>query len=131
MHVHRTHPVELSAPLNAVPLGIDMAGYQRRWIDWNIKLRQTMVDGWDERFVADYAYQRGLSRSAGFNLLNAQQGGRPLLDPDDPRPESEQIAEAIEEEMAPVKGKPDPIRFGFQFNPNEFTVADETSPWNG
>src|SRR5690606_12982655 len=122
MHVHRTHPVELSPPLDRGP---DMAGYQRRWIDWNVKMRQTSLDGWDERYVHDYAYERGFPREAGFSLLGSQQGGRPILDPDDPRPEPEQIAEAIDEVMAPVAGQPDPAIFGFQFNPSEFTVADD------
>lgn len=122
MHAHRTHPIELSAPRFFIDL--DMAGYQRRWIDWNIKLRQTRVDGWDEALIGTYAYDRGFDRGAGFNLLNTQQGGRPILDPDDPRPESEQLAAAIDERMVPVEGKPDVKRFGFQFNPSEFTEAD-------
>ena len=49
MHVHRDHPVELSAPKDADKA--QMAALQRRWIDWNVKLRQTQVDGWDEEFV--------------------------------------------------------------------------------
>lgn len=122
MHAHRTHPIELSAPRFFVDL--DMAGYQRRWIDWNVKLRQTGIDGWDESLVGTYAYDRGFPRNTGFNLLNSQQGGRPILDPDDPRSEAEQIAEAIDERMTPIEGLPDPGRFGFQFNPSEFTEAD-------
>ena len=124
MHVHRTHPVELSPPLEDAAR-LQMDDLQRRWIDWNVKLRQTEIDGWDAEWVGDHAYVRGFPRGAGFNLLNAQQGGRPILDPDDPRPEEEQIAEAIDEQMAEVAGLPPVSRFDFQFNPSEFTVAGE------
>jgi hypothetical protein len=123
LHAHTTHPIELSAPLSHGAL--DMAAFQRRWIAWNVKVRNTEVDGWDAGLVADYAYRRGFPRVTGFNLLNSQQGGRPVLDPDDPRPESLQLAEAIDELMAPVDGLPEVSAFGFQFNPSEFTVADE------
>ncbi len=126
--VHRTHPVELSAPLDATEL--DMASYQKRWIDWNVKLRTTMVNGWDQEYVGDYAYLRGFPRVAGLNLLNAQQGGRPVLDPDDPRPESEQLTAAIQSAMAPSPGTPEVSRFGFQFNPSEFTEADDQATVN-
>ncbi len=123
IHVHRTHPVELSPPLD--PGGLDMATYQRRWIDWNVKIRATKLDGYDSELVGAYAYDRGFPRTAGFNLLNSQQGGRPVLDPDDPRSEEEQMTAAVEEEMAPREGLPDPSEFGFQFNPSEFTEADD------
>jgi hypothetical protein len=125
--VHRTHPVELSPPLgidspeDADAAGLDMVGYQTRWIDWNVAIKSTRVNAWDGFLVGDYAYVRGFPRGAGFNLLNSQQGGRPILDPDDPRPESEQLAEAIEARLAPVEGLPDVDTFGFQFNPSEFT----------
>ncbi len=128
MHAHRTHPIELSAPTYLGDL--DMAAYQKRWIDWNVKMRQTEVDGWDSQRIGNYAYERGFPRGAGFNLLNTQQGGRPLLDPDDPRPESQQIADAIDARMVPVNGLPDVSRFGFQFNPSEFTEADHQKTVN-
>lgn len=121
--VHRTHPVELSPPLEPSD-DLDMAAYQRRWIDWNVRMRSTEVNGFDAEHVGSYAYDRGFSRTAGFNLLNSQQGGRPLLDPDDPRSEREQIEEAIDEQMAPRDGLPAVTDFGFQFNPSEFTEAD-------
>ena len=124
MNVHRTHPVELSPPLTDAAR-LQMDDLQRRWIEWSVKMRQTLASGWDTEWVGDLAYRRGFSRGAGFNLLNAQQGGRPILDPDDPRPEEEQIAEAIEEDMADVAGLPPVTRFDFQFNPSEFTVAGE------
>lgn len=124
MNAHRTHPIELSPPLSGGGR-LQMDDLQRRWIDWNVKIRQTHVNGWDEEWAADHAYVRGFPREAGFNLLNSQQGGRPILDPDDPRPEEEQIAEAIDEQMAEVEGLPPVESFGFQFNPSEFTVAPE------
>jgi hypothetical protein len=124
MHVHRTHPVELSAPLTG-GARLHMDDLQRRWIDWSVAMRQTETDGWDRAWVGDHAWVRGFPRSAGLNLLNSQQGGRPVIDPDDPRPEEEQIAEAIDEQMVDVAGAPPVSTFGFQFNPSEFTVAPE------
>jgi hypothetical protein len=124
MHVHGDHPVELSAP--RAPGGLPMAAYQRRWIDWNVKLRQTVVDGgFDPALVGSYAYDRGFPRVAGLNLTNGQQGARPVLDPADPRPENVQIAEAIERLLAPVPGLPDVSVLTVLFCPSEFTQADE------
>jgi hypothetical protein len=124
MHVHGDHPVELSAP--RAPGGLPMADYQRRWIDWNVKLRQTLVDGgFDTALVGSYAYDRGFPRVAGLNLANGQQGARPVLVPGDPRPESVQIAEAIERLLAPVPGLPDISVLTVLFCPSEFTQADE------
>lgn len=123
MNVHRTHPVELSAPLD--PSGIDMAAYQRRWIDWTVKIRQSFTGAWDSEFVGDYAWRRGFGREAGINLLNAQQGGRPIIDPDSPDSEEDQIARAIDARMAPAPGVPPVEVFGCQFNPSEFTEANE------
>lgn len=122
LQVHRTHPVELAAPLKTE---LDMAAFQKRWIDWNVKLRQTRINGFDQKFVGTYAWDRGFPSDSGINLLNAQQGGRPIIDPDDPRPEEEQIAEAIENVLAPREGRPRPTFFGFQFNPSEFTEVDD------
>jgi hypothetical protein len=123
LHLHRTHPIELSPPLGARDL--DSARYQRDWIDWNVKLRHTAVDGFDEALVGSYAYDRGFPREAGLNLVETQQGARPVIDPSDPRPETEQMAAAIDARLAPVAGMPPVGRFTFLFNPSEFTVADE------
>lgn len=120
--VHRTHPVELRPPLDLADL--DLAAHQRRWIDWNVALRATDVNGYDHALVGRYAHDRGFPRTSGMNLLNTQQGGRPVLDPDDPRPEEEQLREAIDAVMAPVEGLPDVHELGFEFNPSEFTEAD-------
>jgi hypothetical protein len=124
MHVHGDHPVELSAP--RAPGGLAMADYQRRWIDWNVKLRQTLVDGgFDPALVGSYPYDRGFPRVAGLNLANGQQGARPVLDPGDPRPESVQIAEAVERLLAPAPGLPDISVLTILFCASEFTQADE------
>ena len=123
MHAHTSHPIELSPPLEP---GVDMAAYQRRWIDWNVALRQTAVDGWDRSVVAGYAHERGFPRMATLNLANRQQGRRPALDERDPRPEAEQIAAAIDAALAPEGGVA-PTALEVQFNPSEFTVADEVA----
>lgn len=124
MHAHGDHPIELSAPRD--PGGLPMASYQRRWIDWNVKLRQTLVDGgFDPGLVGSYAYERGFPRVAGLNLASGQQGGHPVLDPADPRPESVQLAEAIDRVLTPVAGMPDISVLTFLFSPTEFTEADE------
>lgn len=123
IHVHRTHPVELRAPVDRA--GVDMAAHQRRWIDWNVKQRLNGVDGWDAEFVGDRAWRRGFPRGGGFTLLGAQQGQRGLLNPDDPRPEQEQIAAGIERVLAPAAGAPPATRLDFQFNASEFTEADD------
>jgi hypothetical protein len=122
--VHRTHPVELSAPLSDE--NVDMAALQMKWIDWNVALRMSHVSGWDTEYVEDYAYLRGFPRGTGFNLLSTQQGGVPLIDPDDPRSEEEQIAEAIELRVDPGDGTKRASSFGFNFTPSEFTEADAT-----
>ena len=128
MHLHGDHPVDLSPPRDLA--GLPMADYQRRWIDWNVKLRQTLVDGgFDPALVGSYPYDRGFPRVAGLNLANGQQGGRPVLDPGDRsaslRPESAQIAAAIERALAPVAGLPDVSALTVLFSPSEFTQAGE------
>ncbi len=124
MHVHGDHPVDLSPPRALA--GLAMADYQRRWIDWNVKLRQSLVDGgFDAALVGTYAYDRGFPRVVGLNLANGQQGGRPVLDLGDPRPEHDQIAAAIDRLLAPAAGLPDASVLTVNFSPSEFTTADE------
>ncbi len=123
-HAHTTHPIELSPPRNTA--GVDMGAFQKRWVDWNVKIRSTQIDGVDNAFVGDYPYVRGFPRRSGMNLLNSQQGGRPIIDTDDPRPESDQLAEAITHLLEPQAGLPEVTKFGFSFNPSEFTEADHT-----
>ncbi len=124
MHVHGDHPVDLSPPRELA--GLAMADYQRRWIDWNVKLRQSLVDGgFDPALVGSYAYDRGFPRVVGLNLANGQQGGRPVLDLQSARPEHEQIAGAIDRVLAPIAGLPDVSILTVNFSPSEFTTADE------
>jgi hypothetical protein len=123
MNVHRTHPVELSPP-DPIPEGLDMGAHQRRWIDWCVRNKHTAASGWDKEHVGTYAYDRGFPRQSGINLLNTQQGGRPVIDPDDPRSEEVQIEEAIVAALEPDAGEPPTTVFGFQFNPSEFTEAN-------
>lgn len=117
---HRTHPIELSAPLE--PGDLDMAGYQKRWIDWNVKNRQTEVGGYDREFVGDYPEMRGFPQSAGFTLLGKQQGDSGILDPDSPLSEHEQIAAVVDAEL---KDNPLVTMFSANFNATEFTEADD------
>lgn len=120
---HRTHPIELSPPLELT--GVDMPLHQKRWIGWLVKMRQTEASGWDAEHAGALAFERGFPRGAGFDLLSSQQGGRPILDPDDPRPEAQQLTEAIDQRMAPVEGLPPVTMFDFTFNPSEFTEEDD------
>lgn len=119
LHVHRTHPVELSLPLATE---LDMQAYQRRWIDWNVKLRHTLVDGHDG--LEDYAAQRGFRRQTGINLLSTQQGGHPILDPTESASEEQQIAAAIDAQLA---GDKVTHRLTVSFNPSEFTEVDDVA----
>jgi hypothetical protein len=125
IHVHTAHPIEMSAPLNDI--GIDMHGYMQRWVDWNIKLRATGVDGWDFKYVGTYPWDRGFTRGTGLNLLESQQGAIPTINPDDPRPEEVQVEAAIDNVMKPDPNPnvPPATSFEFLFNPSEFTVADD------
>ncbi|CAN5910400.1 hypothetical protein BH11MYX2_BH11MYX2_32930 [soil metagenome] len=122
LHAHRTHPIELSAPLDASPA--DTERLQKHWIDWNVKVRATDADGWDESVIGTYAYDRGFPRDTGINLVSSQQGSHPVLDPDDPRSEHEQMQAAIDVAMADREGVPQASSFGFTINPSEFTTVD-------
>ncbi|MBI5611109.1 MAG: hypothetical protein HY902_19710, partial [Deltaproteobacteria bacterium] len=124
MHAHRTHPIDLDPPLDVTKTGLDMAGYQRRWVAWNVKMRQTEVDGWDYDKLGNLPFERGFPRHTGFSLDNTQQGAKKLINPDDPRPVSEQLADAIDQRMAPMAGLPAPSTFGFTFGSNEFAKDD-------
>src|SRR5258708_6843847 len=63
-HLRTTHPIELSGPL-----GGTTATYQKAWIDWNVKLRHSSVDGYDEGAMGSYAYDRGFPHGTGLNLV--------------------------------------------------------------
>jgi hypothetical protein len=68
---------------------------------------------------------RGYVRSSGFGLHGRQQGDKSIIDPDDPRSEEEQIAEAIDARMGDDPNDY-PKLFQFTFNPSEFTELPDT-----
>ncbi len=124
IHAHRTHPIDLSAPLDATATGLDMAGIHRRWVGWNVKMRQTDVDGWDGALLGNYPYDRGFPRGAWFSLDNTQQGAHPLIDLSSPTPINDQLATAIDERMKHIEGLPDVKSIGFSYGSNEFAKDD-------
>ncbi len=126
IHAHRTHPIDLSPPLDATQTGLDMAGYHRRWVGWNVKMRQTAVDGWDYDKIGNYAFDRGFQRGGGFSLDDTQQGSHPLIDPGSPLSTNDQLAAVIDAQMAPVPGLPNNTTFGFTYGSNEFAKDDPT-----
>jgi hypothetical protein len=121
MHAHTTHPIELSTPLDTT--GLDMVKYDKDWIDWNVKLRQSSVDGWDGSIVPTYAYDRGFPRGGGLDLAESEQNGMPLLDPAHPEEDAPRIDAAIDAIMQPVSGLPSVSTISFTFNPSEFNTA--------
>ncbi len=123
--LHLTHPLELG---DAFVLGeAEHFPEAQRYIDWTIHNGASRgiggVGGDAGGELADRGIRRGFLRETGFNLHSTQQGGRPILDPDDPRTEEEQIAAAIDERLDVT---PRPDVFGFTFNPSEFTEIPDT-----
>lgn len=122
--LHLTHPLELGdAFRTGDPAYTDEAV---RYIDWQLKNGASRGhEGIGEGEHRTRGVDRGFPRTAGISLHNQQQGGRPIVDPDDPRPVEEQIAAAIEERMRPADGRA-PEVFSFSFNPSEFTEIPDT-----
>lgn len=120
--LHLTHPLELG---DAFRLGQEeYFDEARRYIDWTVKnLASDGLNGIGDGELNDYGHRRGFPRSSGFSLYGIQQGSRPVIDPDDPRSDEEQLVEAIEERM---NADPRPELFNFSFNPTEFTEAVDT-----
>lgn len=120
--LHLTHPLELGDPFR---LGDETYTDEAiRYIDWQLKNRASYGhSGIGSGEYADYGLRRGYFRSTGISLHNSQQGGTAIIDPDDPRTEEEQIAEAIQERMG--DGPDYPEQFSFSFNPSEFTEVDD------
>jgi hypothetical protein len=117
--LHLTHPLELGdAFRDESDTYHDEAV---RYIDWQIKNGASRGHaGIGTGAHAARGLDRGFPLTAGINLHNQQQGYRPVVDPDDPRPVETQIAEAIDRQMSRSDGRI-PSVFGFQFNPSEFT----------
>jgi hypothetical protein len=121
--LHLTHPLELGDAFRSEEDTFHPEA--ARYIDW--QLQNGASRGHAGVGTAEHA-TRGLDRGylleTGFSLHNQQQGGRPLIDPDDPRSFEEQIQEAIEAQMNRADGRvPDVL--GFSFNPSEFTEIDD------
>ena len=122
--LHLTHPLELG---DAFSLGDEAYLPEAlRYIDWQIKCGASFGHaGIGSGQYAEYGVERGFPRSAGFSLHGQQQGGDGIIDPDDPRSEEEQMAEAIEARMG-VEPTRRPRFLSFTFNPTEFTeVSDQ------
>ena len=122
--LHLTHPLELGDAFRDAEQ--EYFPEAERYIDWQIKNGASRGHGGiGAGELATHGLDRGLLLATGFSLHNTQQGGRPLIDPDDPRTEEEQIAAAIEERMQRADGRT-PDVFGFTFNPSEFTEIPDT-----
>ncbi len=72
--------IDVKSPVDAFSMmaagqatGLDMAGYQRRWVDWNVKMRQTDVDG-TSTFSQTVAVQFLTSRSDVLVYPNPARG---------------------------------------------------------
>ncbi len=122
--LHLTHPLELGDVFKRADERYKGEGVD--YIDWQIKNGASYgTEGVPFDGERDYGVRRGLPTSTGFNLHETQQGGHPIIDPDDPRPVHQQIADAIDQRMG---DDPDhyPDFFGFNFNPSEFTELPDT-----
>jgi hypothetical protein len=120
--LHLTHPLELGDAFNGPDDTYHDEGV--RYIAWQVKNGASHGHGGiGSGEYAEYGHQRGFRRGAGLGLHGVQQGSRPLIDPDDPRTEEEQIAAAIEVRMN-VEHPPE--TFGVSFNESEFTLAPDT-----
>ncbi len=121
--LHLTHPLELGDIYREGIAEYEDEGV--RYIDWQLKnLASYGHGGFGSGEYRSYGHDRGFIRTAGFALHNQQQGASNIIDPDDPRSEEEQIAEAIDARMG--SGPDYPALFQFTFNASEFTeIPDE------
>ncbi|MEM9075238.1 MAG: hypothetical protein AAGE52_42470, partial [Myxococcota bacterium] len=118
--LHLTHPLELGDAFRLEDERYLEDG--RRYIDWLIKnLASFGHTGVGTGDLSDYGLRRGLPRSSGMRLYGAQQGDTSILDPDDPRSDEEQIADAIEARV----GETPPDFFSVGFDPSEFLEAPD------
>ena len=121
--LHLTHPLELGDVFRLEDERYTLEG--KRYIDWQIKNGASLGHReFGQGEYAEYGLRRGLPRSAGFPLYSQQQGDAAVVDPDDPRPATEQIAAAIDKAMGSDPEKY-PELFSFTYNPSEFTELDD------
>ena len=114
--LHLTHPLELGDAFRSCRS--EYLPEAKRYIDWQIKnLASAGASGACEE-LAGYGHRRGFLVSSGFRLWGAQQASSGVIDPDDPRSEEEQLAEAIDERMA---RQPRPQHFSVNHQVTEFT----------
>jgi hypothetical protein len=120
--LHLTHPLPQG---DAFKLGEDKYMPEaRRYIDWQIKNKASDgQEGAGNGDLSNYGRERGFPHSTGMNLYEQQQGSSNVIDPDSPKSEETQIAEAIDQRM---QGTPKPDMFHFSFNPSEFTEIKDT-----
>ena len=125
--LHLTHPLELG---DIFRLGKEEYALEgKRYIDWQVKNGASYGHvGFGDGEYKEYGVRRGLPRVVGFPLHSQQQGDGAIVDPDDPRPSTEQIAEAITLKMG-SDPQSYPKFLHFTFNPSEFTELPIPSRW--
>lgn len=121
--LHLAHPLELGDVFRLDRQEYALEG--KRYIDWQIKNGASLGHtGFGRGEYATYGIERGLPRAASHPLHSQQQGDGAVVDPDDPRPSTMQIADFIDELMGD-----DPEKYldllHFTFNPSEFTELDD------
>jgi hypothetical protein len=116
--LHLTHPLELGDPFR-----LNDARYfdeAVRFVDWQIKNRASFGSDFQGR-----GFMRGFPRSSGIRIWGGQQGDTVVVDPEDPRPDVEQVQEAIDAIMSAPHDVPVTF-FNVNFTPTEYTeMPDE------
>lgn len=111
--LHLAHPLELGDVFRAGDERYAEEGV--RYVDWQIKNRASFGTDFRGR-----GYLRGFTRSASIRVWGGQQGGDAVVNPDDPRPETEQVRDAIDAALGAPHDVPVGI-FTVDFTPTEFT----------
>ncbi|MFN3197275.1 MAG: hypothetical protein ACE366_02485 [Bradymonadia bacterium] len=118
--LHLTHPLELGDPINADR--VEYLDEVKRYIDWGV--RNFASDGLRGKAGTElegYGLMRGFPKATGFNLHEAQQGGKACIDPADDRSMEAQLTDCIESRMTL---HPDAKVFNITFNESEFPRTD-------
>ena len=114
--LHLTHPLELGDIFRSNDRRYLDEG--KRYIDWLIKnMANEGVDGGPNELQI-YRKMRGLPTVAHLSLYGTQQGGKPVIDPDSPLSEEEQMKIAIDRMMATAEFRPS--RMVISVNHTEF-----------